>query len=537
MLRFPNFIKEWEWKEAEQIFQSITDKNHPEDTVLTIQQGKGTLPRELSGRNILYDNTNIKNYKRVHFGDFIIHLRSFEGGLEMANEQGIVSPAYTILRNKKNIEFGFYKAYFRTNEFINHVLLKSVEGIRDGKQISYDAFKWLSIPYCQVEEQQKIADFLSLVDLRIEKQRQLVESLKKYKRGLFQELFVDFDRIPSSGHNHMIFIGKYSPVSTKKGVYTMKITANTQFKTLINTWLIQKRPMVTPSTHANFVLIVENHLIPYFGRKKISAITEADIQTYINTLYNEGRLDKTGGLTVKTIRDIILVLRLCLIFAYKEHVISMLNWDLIEYPKDFAVKNIISLSKDEELALIQCIYMKMNRRTAGVLIALFTGIRIGELCGLKMQDISIIDKTITIQRTVQRIYNKTTRTSYVYVGAPKTASSARTIPLPSLLVNIIKKYYTDNPNQYFLTGKTKPTEPRTYRQFFVRFLKKHKLRSVKFHEIRHTFAVRAIEIPEFDIKSLSEILGHKNVSFTLNVYGRANMQQKIKCMNLLNELL
>mgnify|MGYP004641717483 CR=1 FL=1 len=189
MLRFPNFIKEWEWKEAEQIFQSITDKNHPEDTVLTIQQGKGTLPRELSGRNILYDNTNIKNYKRVHFGDFIIHLRSFEGGLEMANEQGIVSPAYTILRNKKNIEFGFYKAYFRTNEFINHVLLKSVEGIRDGKQISYDAFKWLSIPYCQVEEQQKIADFLSLVDLRIEKQRQLVESLKKYKRGLLKSIF------------------------------------------------------------------------------------------------------------------------------------------------------------------------------------------------------------------------------------------------------------------------------------------------------------------------------------------------------------
>lgn len=151
--------------------------------------------------------------------------------------------------------------------------------------------------------------------------------------------------------------------------------------------------------------------------------------------------------------------------------------------------------------------------------------------------ISLIDKTITIQRTVQRIYDKVKGTSYVYIGAPKTASSARTIPLPSLLVNIIKKYYTDSPNQYFLTGKNKPTEPRTYRQFFARFLKKHNLRNVKFHEIRHTFAVRAIEIPEFDVKSLSEILGHKNVSFTLNVYGRANMQQKIKCMNLLNDLL
>ena len=107
----------------------------------------------------------------------------------MANEQGIVSPAYTILRYIKPIAFGFYKAYFRTNEFINHILSKSVEGIRDGKQISYDAFKWLAIPYCQLEEQQKIADFLSLVDQRIEKQRQLVESLKKYKRGLVFHLF------------------------------------------------------------------------------------------------------------------------------------------------------------------------------------------------------------------------------------------------------------------------------------------------------------------------------------------------------------
>ena len=193
-LRFPNFIEKWTRFEAENIFKNITDKNHPTDTVLTIQQGRGTLPRDLSGRNILYDNTNTKNYKRVQFGDFIIHLRSFEGGLEMANEQGIVSPAYTILRYIKPIAFGFYKAYFRTNEFINHILSKSVEGIRDGKQISYDAFKWLAIPYCQLEEQQKIADFLSLVDQRIEKQRQLVESLKKYKRGLFLKLYNDSDK-------------------------------------------------------------------------------------------------------------------------------------------------------------------------------------------------------------------------------------------------------------------------------------------------------------------------------------------------------
>lgn len=315
------------------------------------------------------------------------------------------------------------------------------------------------------------------------------------------------------------------------------MTSNTQFKTLLNQWLQHKKPMITPSTYASFVLIADNHLIPHFGKRKIGSITERDIQGYIAYLYDAGRLDKQGGLTVKTIRDVILVLRLALEYGYKERAIPLLNWDLIEYPKELGLKKVNSLSKDQEQALIQCIYMHLNRKTAGVLVALFTGLRIGELCGLQMQDISLVDKTLNINKTVQRIYDKRKGASFLYIGPPKTKTSTRVIPLPSLLMNIIKKFYTENPNHYFLTGKSKPTEPRTYRQFFARFLARHELQKVKFHEIRHSFAVRAIEIPEFDIKSLSEILGHKNVSFTLNVYGSANLQQKIKCMNLLNDLL
>ena len=112
--------------------------------------------------------------------DYIIHLRSFEGGLEIANSQGIVSPAYTILRSKQPCAPLFFDSYFHTDEFINHVLYKAVEGIRDGRQISYEAFKWLSIPYCSLEEQTKIAEFLEKINLRIEKQRSLVKHLKKY---------------------------------------------------------------------------------------------------------------------------------------------------------------------------------------------------------------------------------------------------------------------------------------------------------------------------------------------------------------------
>ena len=187
-LRFPGFDEPWEICTAEELFQNVTDKNHPDETILTIVQGKGTLPREQAGRNIHYDDASLSNYKMVQKGDFIIHLRSFEGGLEMANENGIVSPAYTILRGKKPHSSRFYEAYFHTDEFVNHVLSKSVEGIRDGRQISYDAFKWLGLPYCSPSEQAKIAELFSVLTKRIEKQTVLVDSLKKYKRGLNRRL-------------------------------------------------------------------------------------------------------------------------------------------------------------------------------------------------------------------------------------------------------------------------------------------------------------------------------------------------------------
>ena len=193
-LRFPGFNEPWKLYKAEDLFRNVTDKNHADETVLTIIQGRGTMPREQAGRNIHYDDKSLSGYKRTERGDFIIHLRSFEGGLEMANETGIVSPAYTILRCNKPHSSLFYNAYFHTDEFINHVLAKSVEGIRDGRQISYEAFKWLGIPYCCPAEQAKIHGLFETLDLKIDKQRQLVDSLKKYKRGLLERIFSDISK-------------------------------------------------------------------------------------------------------------------------------------------------------------------------------------------------------------------------------------------------------------------------------------------------------------------------------------------------------
>lgn len=308
--------------------------------------------------------------------------------------------------------------------------------------------------------------------------------------------------------------------------------------TLMTKWLLYKKSIVKLSTHANFVSSTMNHINPMLGRKRISDINEGDIQDLIMYLYNNGRKDGKGGLSVKTIKDVILPLKLALDYAAKRRVIPKLEWDTIEYPKSTSKSRVIALSQEEEQQLIQTIYLNLDRKTCGILLTLMTGLRIGELCGLQMKDISLSKQTISINKTVQRVYDSRRKTSSLYIGQPKSESSIREIPVPKMLIKVMQKFHNEKrPENYFLTDAKKPTEPRTYRQYFERFLKRNNLPKIKFHELRHTFAVRAIEIPEFDIKSLSEILGHKNVSFTLNVYGRANIQQKKKCMELMNDLL
>ena len=188
-LRFKNFNDEWKTFKIQDTFDNISIKNCPNMTILTIIQGHGTIPRNQSNRNIIFDEEKSRTYKMVNKKDFIIHLRSFEGGLEMSNHNGIVSPAYTIIRGKDIVIPLFFKYYFRTNKFINSILSKSVEGIRDGKQISYNQLKDFYIPIPSLEEQTKIANFLSLIDKKIELQEKLVENLKLYKKGLLQKVF------------------------------------------------------------------------------------------------------------------------------------------------------------------------------------------------------------------------------------------------------------------------------------------------------------------------------------------------------------
>lgn len=181
---------EWDSVVMEDAFNSISDKNHPEKTVLTIIQGQGTIPRDESDRNISYNKASIPTYKLVQINDFIMHLRSFEGGLEIATREGIVSPAYTIMRNKINITPQFYRYYFRSSSFIVDKLTGITEGIRDGRSINMDDFWLLEIPYPSIQEQKKIGQFLTLVDKQIQVEKEKLEAIKLIKKGLLQQMFV-----------------------------------------------------------------------------------------------------------------------------------------------------------------------------------------------------------------------------------------------------------------------------------------------------------------------------------------------------------
>ncbi|WP_340201931.1 restriction endonuclease subunit S [Ascidiimonas sp. W6] len=181
---------EWEFKNGNLLLQSISDKNHNSDLpILAVTQDQGAIPRHLIDYNIGVTAKSVSSYKVVQVGDFIISLRSFQGGIEYSSYKGICSPAYIILRPIKDMNRDFYKYYLKTPSYIKE-LTRKLEGIRDGKMISYKYFSEIKLPYPALEEQTKIANFLSAIDKNIALVKDQIEKTKAYKKGLLQQLFV-----------------------------------------------------------------------------------------------------------------------------------------------------------------------------------------------------------------------------------------------------------------------------------------------------------------------------------------------------------
>ena len=180
----------WESKKGNEVFSNISNKSHNSELpILAITQEYGAIPRDLIDFKISVTDKSVESYKVVEKGDFIISLRSFQGGIEYSEYKGICSPAYIILRNKIEVNSYFYKYYFKSESYIKQ-LNKKLEGIRDGKMISYAYFSDINLPLPSVDEQTKIANFLSSIQEKIETEKQILEKLELQKKFLLANLFV-----------------------------------------------------------------------------------------------------------------------------------------------------------------------------------------------------------------------------------------------------------------------------------------------------------------------------------------------------------
>lgn len=187
-IRFKGCTEDWEQRKLGDVFEEYAEKNHPELPALTIIQGGGTVRRDESERNILYDKDSLSGYKMVRKNDFVLHLRSFEGGLEKATCDGVISPAYHTFHGA-DTDARFYYAYFRSYDFIKRKLVPHIYGIRDGKSIDVEGMKSIEIPYPSYAEQIRIGDYLERIDTLITLHQRKCEETKKLKKYMLQKMF------------------------------------------------------------------------------------------------------------------------------------------------------------------------------------------------------------------------------------------------------------------------------------------------------------------------------------------------------------
>jgi len=293
---------------------------------------------------------------------------------------------------------------------------------------------------------------------------------------------------------------------------------------LFNEWINTKENSIKPSTNVTYHYFIDKHFVPYFKNIKAMYLTSELVQGFIS---------EKESLSPKTVRDMISILIQIIKYGQSRKYIGYFDFNSIIYPKSVK-KELAVLNNSDLTRLVNYVQTNFEIQKIGVLLSLFMGIRLGEICALQWKDVNFADETIRIEKTMQRLKNLNTYTdtkTRVVIDIPKTQKSIRDIPIPSFLIKLLNEYKA-NDKVYILSGTTDYIEPRTYQKKFKCYLEESGIPDINFHALRHTFATRAIE-QKFDIKSLSEILGHSNVNITLNYYVHSSMEQKKKQIELL----
>lgn len=288
-------------------------------------------------------------------------------------------------------------------------------------------------------------------------------------------------------------------------------------------WKEYKRPYVKQSTMAAYVLILENHILPTFG--EYNSLPEQSVQAFV--------LHKIeSGLSTKSVKDILIVLKMVMKFGVKKEWMTYYEWD-IKYPPSSENKVLDVLSVTNHRKILNHIQSHFTFMGLGIYISLSTGLRIGEVCALKWSDINVTDGILTVNRTIERIYiiEGEEKHTELVINTPKTKNSCREIPMNKELLGMLKPLKkVVNDDYYILTNDERPIEPRTYRNYYKRLMEKLDIPKLKYHGLRHSFATRCIEVG-CDYKTVSVLLGHSNISTTLNLYVHPNMEQKKRCID------
>lgn len=367
------------------------------------------------------------------------------------------------------------------------------------------------------------------------------ENIRKRKDGRWEARYEKGRRVDGKIQYGYVYAKKYSEVKQKRNELIANLkpdfltlhepAEDNSLNDLFDLWKIDIRHNIKESSFCFYETILEHHIRPYFGKLYIKHLTSATIQDFINIKLEE-------KLSPAYIRSIVILLQNILKLAQNKY-----QWDIqippLQLPR--------CKSKTPEIFTIQewkCLeeYLKKQNNTFsfGILICMYTGMRIGELSGLRWEDYDPISVQFKIRRTVYRIKN----TSYnpvhnssktiLCIGPPKTSMSKRDIPLPFSLLDDIQKYYK-SPDTFILTGTGQCMEPRNIQKKYKTLLSHSGLRYLNFHSLRHSFATFSIQNGS-DYRTVSELLGHSSVNTTLNIYVHSDIDQKRKCLEaLLNE--
>lgn len=369
------------------------------------------------------------------------------------------------------------------------------------------------------------------------------ENIYKRKDGRWEGRYIKTHSSTGKAIYGYVYAKTYREVKVKIQEVQMPIASQSKeipsstdkFEYFAEKWFENIRAQTKESTQNKYRNMLDAYILPNLGSKYISEITYEIIEEHSHYLLTVG--GKSGnGLSSKTVSDILSIIRNILKFTVRKGKIIPCDGTSIQIKYTPSQMRIFSKSEQEQLC--QYLYAHTTPCNIGTLICLFTGLRIGEICALRWEDFSQEDQTIHVHQTLQRIQAKddSKQKTKIVITSPKSSCSLRTIPIPDALLKMLIQYKRVEKGFVLTNSDSIFVEPRTLQNNFKKALKESGIENVNFHTTRHTFATRCVELG-FDVKTLSEILGHATVNITMNRYVHPTLDMKRENMEKLSALI